>query len=47
MKIASAAGTPSQSRPELAAHHVAGAAGGGKLLAEFVERGPVIVYNGD
>ena len=42
-----AAGTPSQSRPELVAHHVAGAAGGGKLLAEFVERGPVIVYNGD
>ena len=47
MKMASAAGTPSQSRPELVAHHVAGAAGGGKLLAEFVERGPVIVYNGD
>ena len=38
---------PSQSGPELVAHHVAGAAGGGKLLAEFVERGPVIVYNGD
>ena len=32
---------PSQSRPELVAHYVAGAAGGGKLLAEFVERGPV------
>ena len=38
---------PSQSGPELVSHHVAGAAGGGKLLAEFVERGPVIVYNSD
>jgi len=38
---------PSQSRPELVAHYVAGAAGGGKLLAEFVERSPVIVYNRD
>ena len=37
----------SQLRPEFVAHHVAGAAGGGKLLAEFVEWGPVIVYNGD
>ena len=38
---------PSQSRPDLVAHYVAGAAGGGKLLAEFVERSPVIVYNRD
>jgi hypothetical protein len=38
---------PSQSGPELVAHHVAGAAGGGKLLAEFVERGPIVVGNGD
>jgi hypothetical protein len=32
---------------QLVAHHVAAAAGGGELLAEFVERGPVIIYNGD
>ena len=38
---------PSQSLPDLVAHYVAGAAGGGKLLAEFVERSPVIVYNRD
>ena len=38
---------PSQSGLEFVAPHVAGAAGGGKLLAEFVERGPVVVYNGD
>ena len=34
-------------RPNLVAHYVAGAAGGVELLAEFVERGPVVIYNGD
>ena len=37
----------SQSGPELVAHHVAGAAGGGKLLAKFVERDPIVVGDGD
>jgi hypothetical protein len=32
---------------QLVAHHVAAAAGGGELLAEFVQQGPVIIYNGD
>jgi hypothetical protein len=48
--ITSAKRAPSaliSSGPELVAHHIAGVAGGGKLLAEFVERGPVVVYNGD
>ena len=35
------------SQGRLVAHYVAGAAGGGKLLTEFVERGPIVVYNGD
>jgi len=37
----------SKSGPELVAHHVAGAAGGGKLLAKIVERGSIVVGDGD
>jgi hypothetical protein len=38
---------PSRSGPELVAHHVAGASDGSKLLAEFDERGPIVVGKGD